>query len=272
MDNREIESLMSLALEGDKDAGRQFYTALLQTTLFVPDRAQNFPLTESPEYPTDLVHVLGIQDKDRVVVPAFLQPEHVREWFKNELNVSEMSCERLLRSIPDGWWLVINPGLDVEKECSPWEIERLREGPQAIEEVLEEAFATEPIEMLDVRPLDESIYPTLIAKLQEYGQAHAWVRALYVLEEQGRDVEGQVISTILIGAHVDLTQLQNFESIRDEIQNIAHHELIGNSRARVVVGDTVEHHVSLGVFHGMTPLYSGKNEPGLLSKLASLFK
>ena len=254
--NAALEAALVPALEGDREARRAFFTAFLSGPLFVPERTQDTLLSHQPAYPHDLVTVLGIQDGERVVVPVFSSADAVAAWFGKELKFKTWTGERLVGIAPDGWWLALNPGQEIEKEISPWEIQQLRSGAAAIDSILEELGddgekVVRPVELVTPAP-DE--LPMLREKLVAFANTDERVRALYLLKERGKDLDDNDIDTILVGADVTSRSLADLDALRAALRNTAELQMIGGDRLRVSVGAGIES-LALGVFKSSTPFF-----------------
>lgn len=252
----EIESAMQAALQGSRDAARTFYEALFEGPLYVPDRHQRLPLSDAPQYPNDLVHILGVQAPDRVVVPVFTNSAYVTSWCGAELEVKSFKGQQLFRTVPEDWWIVLNPGQDVEKEISPWEIGVLRPGPEGIDEVLDDLFAREVIDPLTVAPVEADDYKALQSGLLEIAPKVEGLDKIFLLKEHGRDIDGEEVTQILVGLQIDPKKPERLEPIRDELKQVIDRAQIGDDQAKILIGIDAEQGVALGVFKGVEPIYS----------------
>lgn len=126
------EALIKAANSDNKSDIATFYRTLLQSQVFLPP-STSFE-TENEQNHDFLV----IQSKTRFCIPIFTTQESVAAWSGNDLAVITKDFKALLWLIPDQCSLHLNPGQDIGKEFSFWEIEQLRKGEQAIDEIIEE--------------------------------------------------------------------------------------------------------------------------------------
>jgi hypothetical protein len=265
MDKHErIVGAMELALHGDREAGRRFYEGLFEGPLYAVPRHQ---LPDSVDYPNDLVHLLGLKSGDRVIVPAFTDPTLATSWGGHAIVTKEMIPSLLFQAVPDGWWLCINPGAEVEKEFSPWELDLLRRGPASIPELIDDLFATRVVEVLETEPLGEGEAESLKQALIEEASRDVAVRALYLLRERGRDIDEQESSSILIGIAIAHESARDHEAIVERYSRIADLQQIGSERARVFGGVEDRENLVLKMFEGVAPLWERAEHGGLSERV-----
>lgn len=268
--NLALEKSIEAASTGDEKELVNFFAALLNGPLYVPERFQPVPLTHMPQYPNDFINLLGIQQEDRVLIPAFSNPAYIEEWCGQVLNFKEYEGRRLLESVPSEWWLCINPGQEIEKDISPWEIDKLRGGSDYIKEIISELDESRIINTLEVVELESSEHPKLKAKVCEFAAANAQIGKIHLLKEKGKTLEGENVDTILLGVEMKVSSPKEMESLKEEIKNLAAREMIGAEEVRVIAGIQGSN-VSLGVFKKFPPIYQRKTD-SYLGKILSLVR
>ena len=256
--NDALAAAMDQASYGSIPAAESFYKLFLSTTVYVPARQQPHPLSDAPQYPNDFVTVLGVQDKERVVTPVFSHQGFITAWSGLDLAAKQMTGGELLKILPEGWWLVMNPGQPVEKELSPWELEQLREGPAGIPAVLEELESDR--EVLSLRALREEEYAALKNALRERAARLQGVQRVYLALEESAHEGGGLESRLLIGAQLDTAINADSalrQQIRQALRDAAGPHLIGDAiPLKVFVGKSGETGM-LGIFQQIPPLYEG---------------
>lgn len=272
--NSSLELNLGRAADGERSAMIGFYKALFSGPLFVPERYQAQSLSHIPTYPNDLFNIMGIADQDRVVTPVFADPKHIQEWCGQELKYRTFNGQQLLELVPKEWWLCIEPGLEVYKEMSPWELDQLRDGDAGIEAIVDE-LCPEIVQMVETRPLKDSEHAELKFKLRATASKIKAVTNLYILNEESRDHNGQVKRTVLIGVQVDSKDSKELEDARDKIKSISDLCLVGEESAKIFCGSSFENNIALGIFKDCESFYKraldqGKKSP--LAKVISLFK
>jgi len=258
--NDALAAAMEQASQGSLPAAETYYRRFLAGPIFVPERYQLYPLSDSPQYPNEFVNVLGIQDKERVVIPAFSHKAYIHGWCGTELQSKCMNGSNLLSLVPKGWWLVVNPGREVEKEMSPWEIDQLRAGEEGIPAVLAELKSGAGEGAVSLRPLGADEQPQLKQALRE-AAAQYGLQRLFLMREEGLDEDGARQDRLLLGAETAQTSAEDRDKLRSELQRLAAPHLIGAESIKIFVEDRGEKSMMLGLFQHAAPLYQAPAPP-----------
>lgn len=139
MEANRLTALLSRAADAEPGAAAEFFRELLAATVFTAlERGRTAPAVspivgEKPlaELGYMIVHYQGNQ-----ALPIFTEPEFVEQWADEELPVHPLPFRELVQWVPQGMWLYVNPGQEVGKEFTPWEIEGLRQGVDAIPDLV----------------------------------------------------------------------------------------------------------------------------------------
>lgn len=271
----ELEEQMLRASEGNEQAAEKFYRAFFGCNFFVPERYQQQQLRNPPDYPNDFVNVLGVKNADgAVLVPIFTKAENIERWAGQGLVHKEMSGTKLLELVPKGWSLCINPAGEVEKEISPWEIELLRGGESGIPAIMDELFSAELIETLMLHPVKDDEYSELKSTLIQEASKIAEVQALYLLKEEGKDLEDKIVYSVVLGIETSAESHEDVVEIKETLGAVADRVQIGGDPVRVRIGDSVKDNVMLGIFLEIKPFYESlarQRNPSILNKISGLF-
>jgi len=245
---------MPAALNGDREAALLFFRAFLAGPLYVPERYQAHKLSDAPRYPSDLFNLLGLQDRERVIIPVFSRAEMIIQWCGNELSHTCLSGQALLERLPDEWWLCLNPGGEIEKEFSPWEARLLKKGPESIPEILEDLLQdTEPVP-LNIETVSGEEMPELKKALQEAAGSLPGIEALYLLRENFTSPESDEVQTrLLIGAELNEQSAQEADSISKLLRDAGAPHRIGAEPLRVFAGHKEE--MAMRIFSVVEPFY-----------------
>jgi hypothetical protein len=274
--NTALEESVEAAYSGRRDAVETFFQALFDGPVYIPRRYQSQPMSDSPDYPGDFVDVLGITDDDRVIVPVFSNPDGIEEWCGNPLQWRCMNGIEAAKVIPDDWWVVINPGSEIEKELSPWEIERLREGKEALLELVTEALSDKDVDPMHVRPCGSDEFEAPLNSLRNYIENDTRFNTLYALVEENAAADGSAVATLLIGIAVSNdVPGATFATVQDELDALIAPFMIGGQPKKIFIGYDVNKSVMLGIFKGSEPLYQRStkaSEGSLLKKIFSRSK
>jgi len=271
--NVALEDAIADASQGKVEFIKTFFRALIAGPLFVPERYQKQKLSYSPNYPNDFVTIMGIQDGERVVIPAFSNPELIQAWAGEEFTFRKLSGEDLLKIIPEDWWLCINPGQEFDKELSPWEISKLKSGEAAFAEIISEITSEDTATSLEISHLAPEEYPELRQTLIAFAEKEAEINAIYIAKEKENILEDSKMETILIGVELVNVDSKQIEDMRDAVQAIAAPLLIGNAKLKVVSGLSGSQ-LFLGVFREFTPIHQKAKASfySLLTRFTTLFK
>lgn len=272
--NTGLEESLEGAFSGRRAAVEQFFRALLAGPLYVPERYQAQPLSDSPQYPNDFINILGIQDSDRVVVPAFSDPSLIEEWCGTAMSFRRCTGQELAAMLPDEWWMIINPGSEIIRELTPWEVSRLKDGEDALPELLHEAYSDLAADPIRVRPLAAGEFTDSHASLFLYCKEHESVLRLYLLAEEGEGADGTAVVTLLIGVALD-EQIPpgQYGSVQSEIDTYVAPTLIGGQQKKIFVGGDTSGNVMLGLFKDAEPVFSRmRTKPPLRERLSKLFR
>lgn len=259
------------ALEGDSRAARTFFECLLGARFFVPERHQERPLSDAPPYPNDLLNILGIKAPGRVIVPIFTRSELIEGWCGVALHYRTLGFSELLSIVPDEWWVCLNPGAEVEKEISPWELGLLKGGPQVIDELIAEFESDNTAPTVQIRAPGETEYGELRRGLLDFSSAEGEVSKIYLLREEGGEHREP---TVLIGVECFSSERTVLDRIKGLVEAEAARGLIGSESARVLVGGTETNNFALTLFSKAEPIFK-REAPlrgGLWGKLKSVFR
>ncbi len=256
--NQLIEQSIEAASHGAETALRQFFRGLLEGPLFIPDRRQSHPMSDAPPYPNDLVSVLGVQTKEGVVVPIFTRASLIKKWSGLDLTFRQVSGAQSFSLVPEGWSAVINPGEEVEKELSPWEIAQLLKGTPAIDELVAESLSDEQAPSpVTVRPVPASTFEKLQAELCEYAATEVMISELYMLIEEQQQLERNK-EVLLIGVAIHNDESKEGERIGKQVRGIVERDQIGGYSHRVICSSVRTEKLVFPIFKRFPPFYKSR--------------
>ena len=269
----QLEQSMLAALEGQPNALEQFYRSFLACDLYVPRRYQAQPLSDAPNYPNQFIDLLGLRIKgsDQAIIPVFSSPELILSWCGNELAYQIIKGQELLARVPEGWSLVVNPGMEVEKEIDSWELDRLREGESGFPELLAEVGQHHQTRHLQLAPIPETEYVELQQLLKELAQNSPSIAELFFLKEESA-AEAQTSATaaqdtmLVIGVVTD--PQTDRDQLRQSISTRIAPLLIGDRATKILIEPLGSEALTMGLFRSAKPLFTrSKAESSFLSKL-----
>ncbi len=260
---------MRHASSGDPAAIGLFFELLLNSKLFVPQRKQNASFKNIASYPNDFFNFLALNFEESVFVPAFITLEQMSEWAGNELEYREIESSRLFEIMPSDWWLILNPGCEIHKDISPWEIERLKKGTKEIPEIVEELLSAKEFEGFSVETPDQSEFTDLKLELTKQAEQEPHIRNLYLLKEQGLAQDENVTQRLLIGFELIVDDPNEARRIEEQLQLLCDRAQIGAEKVRVMQLSQ-NNHSAKGIFFGVQPFFS--RSPGFLAGLGGKLK
>ena len=272
MEASPLEVLLNNSIDGDPEILTGFFKGLLRSSIYVVRRQQHLPLSDAPEYPNPLFDVLGVQGVSKVVIPVFLHKDRIREWSATDLQNREMNFKDLLEIVPDGWWLVINPGWEVEKELSPWELSQLKLGDEALKELVDDNLPDDTDKGVFLEAVDPQEFKGLIQELVQYSEQCSQIEKIAIYRERvstegyapvkedadigvTRDsIEGQ--GSLMVA--VRLVNQSDAARIRDELFAIAQKAMIGSLAIKVLTDSRMVSSLAGEMAEGFGVIYKRK--------------
>ncbi len=261
---------MERVLQRDSSALEAFYHELFKMDFLIVDRAQRAPLSDQPEYPSEFFGALAVKDKERNVVPVFTRADLIEEWAGAPLNFKSISSKALFELVPKGWWACLNPGTEVEKDFSPWELEQLRLGESSIKEIVEElARANDEVDF-NLEPLKQDSYASLFRVMREFGCRYDSCLKIYAAREFSSDHDDHQTSRILVGLIHSETGETTSALIRNLKETLSR-ELIGDEFVRVVAQGPGENDAVISALRLTPPVYERASRAGIWHRIVGMF-
>lgn len=239
------EAWLKESTAGSAEALNRFYQTLLETEIVVPDRSNTDSLKGSvgADYPRSSIPWFAIKgkisdseqssgDEERNIIPFFSAVGGIEVWCGRQLTNSLVLFKSFIQSVPDDWWLCLNPGHELEKEFSPWEIGLLKQGVEAIPEIIADWQDQLEPRSANVEPLADDKYPLVIKCLKDFGMAEKSVRAISALLETSQTEDGEFRS-ILIGCEATGVNETELIELTDRLNNVLRLTTIGEDPFRV---------------------------------------
>lgn len=167
----DLSTLLKKASEGQEAHIRDFFIALLSSTIFVPSKPGSVSTPTIGHSKTeDDTNYLFIDYEESRCTPIFSTEEFLKDWAESELPFIEEPFSQFLWKMPHNTWAYLNPGQEVGKELSPWELELLKLGEDSIDELISGVKETEQedFEIEDATPILEKAKEPLKNILEAY--------------------------------------------------------------------------------------------------------
>jgi hypothetical protein len=166
--NSSLEKTLENALSysgdwGSKDRIFEFYRTLLASSVHLPNMI------------------------NAKIVPIFSQAVFAEHWFGKKIDTTEIPFKNLLNMLAKDSLLHLDPGQTYGKEFTAWEIERLKSGEEALEEIFHELPLDPPPE-LSIKS-DSELFPELKAHLRAVLELYEPIDEAFLIsvQDESRD-------------------------------------------------------------------------------------
>ena len=252
---KELTAALAAAASGRPEAIKEFFRVLLSSTVVVPIK---------PAAPREQAAVLGkttaadlglmiINYEGHKCLPIFSERAFAEFWLKERGSTTEKELKSLLWLIGEDTWMYLNPNQEVGKEISAWEVERLKQGTDAIDEL---TAAQEEDSSLDELELEHSPdgYEELKRKLIPILEIYPQLEEAFLIEikEAGEGSRRPVLGIKYAGK----ISASKKEYVKNEILRVAE-EYRKESEALLHVADDLadEKNVNEPLFREAMPFY-----------------
>lgn len=185
---KHVEQLLKQAATLNPASVEKFYQALFTAEFLVPTREGSIVESTDPQTGATEARIIparnpakegiaiigrdGTEAHDfatvalegRRYLPFFASEENLHAWLGPAAPFRKVSLEKILYSVKGETWLYLEPNQEYGKEFSPWEIEQLRLGPGAIEDLVADQLEDTPREIGISQ--DTSLYPEFRSRLR----------------------------------------------------------------------------------------------------------
>ena len=270
VEDRLATLLVKSAEENSPEVLTAFFNELLTCTYLVPERQQDTPLKDPPPYPDPFLNLLAVQNKEDIFVPIFSSEARLAEWSGHSIRTRQLTLAGLIALLPAGWWIIVNPASEGEKDLSPWEIELLRGGVANIPALIEEILVEDVIQDIIFSAVPDAEFTELKNQLKEKATGIPEVQKLFLVRETGKTVSEKEISALILGVLTPQLPSARREEIQEQFGTLGAYVLIGAEKLKIRVGDSIDGNLMLGIFSGHVPFFE-REASGFLAKLKKAF-
>lgn len=258
---RSLTRALSNAADGRPGAAATFFSALLRSTVYLPKHPQGPAkhvrnATIIGKTSLSKLGYLTVTTDDFEVLPIFSELDFVGQWAGEELEAEAKELKSLLWVLGPHVMIHLNPGQEVGKELTPWEIEQLRLGEDAIPDLVAALDEDEGEDEILVYSSDPS-FDSLKFKLRPILEIYDELREAFLVtvkESESSDAQ-PVVGLRYAGA--DPTKRQY---IRRELEEAAR-EYLPSHLSLIVIDDLDSpQSIHLGFFSDATPFYLALGE------------
>ncbi|MCB0347034.1 MAG: SseB family protein [Bdellovibrionales bacterium] len=143
MSEKSLEQLLDEAERNVLGSAKEFYLRLLESEVLIPLRPGFAKMTEEEAKEIKTLERFAIVDfQQKRILPVFSHKEAFIEWTQQqEIEAIAKSFKSLVWIIGEEIWVHLNPGQEVGKEFSPWEIESLKDGREGVDDLVAELMS-----------------------------------------------------------------------------------------------------------------------------------
>ncbi len=274
-EGQELTLLLNHAADGLPGAVAAFLERLLISDVYVPLRGLPGATEESGadvalvgEDSAEERGFLTVVYDSKPCLPIFSQEEYLLEWAQREIPFVRKSFKSLLWLVGDENWMYINPNQEVGKEITEWEIQRLRQGVEAIPEIVA-SLSEVPYGEIEVRS-GEDLYPELKRKLLPTLELYPELTEAFLVTIKEGEAEAEKPLLGVKWAKVKeakriYVKAELEECIKDFLSERGGHITVIDD-----LGDKNSHNHTL--FADSTPFYFATREPSGIQKVTNTLK
>mgnify|MGYP000325942580 CR=1 FL=1 len=269
----ELTKILEDAANGEPGAVAAFFMRLLISGVYVPLHPSVERTTDNGAQPIlgsesfRALNYMTVLHDGKEIMPIFSEEIFVGEWAEREFEYAEVKFSSLIELLGDDVALHLNPGQDVGKEITPWEIAELRKGSDAIPDLVQLLAEEDGGGEIEVRSSGE-IFPDLQRGLLPVLELYTELREAFIVavKEPAAESERPAIGLRFLG----ITEGKR-RYLVSELENAAKEQL--PSHLSLIVCDDLDDHRSphLGLFTDVTPFYIAATEPPATSPVKRLF-
>ena len=179
----------------------------------------------------------------------------IEDWCGKKLSYKEFRDSLLFKAIPEKWWGYLNPGTDLEREISPWEVERLASGRSSIPELLEEALGLRQGDLLTIKPLEG--FEKLEESIRTFASGEEVLAQAYgALEEIPDHLDEYDSEQILLYFRINNYSPAESKDFEERLRAHVSLELIGDTKYKLFIEDAAKDSLFLGLFEELEPIFT----------------
>lgn len=287
----QIDELLKQASTLNSVAIERFYTALFSTEFFVPTREGSIVESTDPQTGATEAKIIPARDPSKEglamigasgneghdfatfttdgkrFVPFFGSLENLRAWLGPAAAFRSLSIEKILWSVKGQTWLYLEPNQDYGKEFSPWEIEQLRRGPEAVPDLVSDQLEDRPKEVEFSQ--DTSLHPEFRARLRTMFEVFDQIEEAFLLSV---GEENSNSANVLVGVRQTDLPADKQKYLNEEIDFARAAALPDRVSAAVMFDLNDANSANSKLFQGAVPFYIRQEKIGKsnVSKFGSL--
>ena len=221
-DGRNLTQLLKAAADRKPGAAEKFFETLLCSAVYIPvdsDLTRQKTARGVSVIGNGLEHFsqrkyVSVVYQGAEAVPIFTEAEFIGSWAECDFGVDRLDFKTLLWLLGEDTWLYINPAQEIGKELTPWEIDQLKQGADAIPTLVAalDEDGTEEFTISSSRDLYPELKSQLLPILQIYPELQ---EAFLVSLREGEEGAEKPALGIKYGAITEAKRIY----LRSEIEN-----------------------------------------------------
>lgn len=235
-----------------------FFIELLKSSVFVPLKKEEVKINSSNigNYKKEDLPYMFVKHEENSFLPIFSEENFLHHWAEREILLTEEKLSSLIWTLPQNTWLYLNPNQDIGKEISPWEVELLKRGEDAIADLVEGVIESEQDDLVIDLP-NEYLLPltNVLVPILEIYDSLLEAFLISIREDESKHPRA------IIGIKYDSSiSNEKKDYIRKEIQDAAEQHLVKPYTEVFIIDDLGEEKsISHNLFLDVSPFYQRKN-------------
>lgn len=251
--NRKIEKLLDRAERGELAAAKEFYAEMLEAEVWVPLRPGFAKMTEEEAKDIKSLERFALVDfQRRRILPIFTSRIAFLAWTEEqEIEAIEKGFRSLLWILGEEIWVHLNPGQEVGKEFSPWELEALKGGKEGIPDLVEELLSEQQAVEIEV-DAGSSQFPVLKKKIATVLEAYPQVSEAFLISFKRHEADDPIP---LFGLRQTGLRDDALKSIEQEVRTMTEFSAEAKMPAEFISDIDQRSNPHAVLFDGATPFY-----------------
>ena len=238
-----LSELLEAAATGE--SSEAFYLELLESEVVIPTRSAA-KANPQPGDTFETFNFLTAREGSKEILPIFSDAAFVEEWAGRELPTRTHRFTSLLWILADEIWLHLNPGQEFGKELSPWEIERLKQGKDAVPELISELDP--PVAREIEIDAQSDNYPELRLQMRPVLELYREISEAFIV----KIAEGEEIYPA-VGLRRESISPERLASLQSELNDSVSGHL--SQGERLAIFENVDDRSYRAIFEDATPFY-----------------
>lgn len=250
---KSLEQLLDEAERNVLGAAKEFYLTLLETDVLVPLRPGFAAMTEEEAKEIKTLERFALVDfQQKRILPIFSTENAFLEWAQQqEIEAVYKSFKSLVWVVGEEVWLHLNPGQEVGKEFSPWEIESLKDGREGVDDLVAELMSEHQAIEIEVDS-GSSQFAGLKKKIATILEAYPQVKEAFLISFKKNEEDDPIP---LFGMRQDGLSDEALKTIEQEVRTMTEFSAEATMPAEFISNIDKRTNPHAVLFDDATPFY-----------------